>query len=319
MKVSELLAHNLGLVDLEVPAMLDWDPPAAMLTALAERTGVDLARLQAMTLAGWVPWLFDSLTVGAHQAQDVFDTYVWTNSVLLQPGEAGRHQVGRWKSWRGAWLSGPFLKRVCPMCARDPDRGEALVWTLPLMIGCVEHGCRLENTVDVNVAVTLGRPLPVVPVDEPVATMDRYTYEALTTGLVVLPGRTVHAGVWFRLLRSLLNELSQAATTLNTHGKTTLGRSGRPPAVPSVPASRCGARSNIWNGTPRKRCCAPPRPRWPWPSTGGSPPAASSVRHCVRSRTTPSTRATDGRRISRNWWTTSSSPLSMTATWLGIC
>jgi hypothetical protein len=32
----------------------------------------------------------------------------------------------------------------------------------------------------------------------------------------------VHAGVWFRLLRSLLNELSLATTTLNHHGRTTL-------------------------------------------------------------------------------------------------
>lgn len=222
MQVAELLGHNLGLVDLQIPAQLDWDPPAAMLAALAERTGVDLGQVRATTLAGWVPWLFDSLTVGLHQAQDVFDTYVHANPVLLEPGAAGKHQVHRWKAWRSVWLSGPILNRICPMCASDPDRGTALVWTLPLMIGCVEHGCRLENSVDVNVALAFDRPPPMVPVTEPVATMDRYTYDALTTGMVALPGRTVHAGVWFRLLRSLLNELSLATTTLNSHGRTTL-------------------------------------------------------------------------------------------------
>jgi hypothetical protein len=224
MQVSELLGHNLGLVDLQVPAMLDWDPPAAMLAALAERTGVDLAQLRAMTLAGWVPWLVDSLSVGLHQTQEVFDTYVRANSVLLEPGAAGRHQVYRWRGWRNVWLTGPILSRVCPMCARDANRGTPLIWTLPVMIGCVEHGCRLESISDVSVALTLGRPVPMEPVEEPVATMDRYTHEALTTGLVALPGRTVHAGVWFRLLRSLLDEVSLATTTLNLHGRTTVER-----------------------------------------------------------------------------------------------
>lgn len=43
----------------------------------------------------------------------------------------------------------------------------------------------------------------------------------LTTGEVSLPDRTVHAGVWFRLLRSLLDEVSLALTTRSTHGRTT--------------------------------------------------------------------------------------------------
>ncbi len=219
-QVPELLGHNLGLVDLDIPADLDRDPPPVMLAALAERTAVDLPRVRATTLAGWVPWLFDSLTVEPYQAQKVFDSYVHANSVLLDPGTAGRHLVHRWKSWRSPWLSKAVLDRVCPLCAKDLDRGTALVWRLPLMISCAEHGYRLENRSDLEVALALDRPPPMNPVDEPVATMDRYTYEALTTGAVALSGRTVHAGVWFRLLRSLLNELSLATTTLNLHGRT---------------------------------------------------------------------------------------------------
>ncbi|WNF25328.1 hypothetical protein RI138_00110 [Streptomyces sp. C11-1] len=51
---------------------------------------------------------------------------------------------------------------------------------------------------------------------------DRYTHQALTTGRVDLPGRAVHAGVWFRLLRSLLNEVSPATSSQGAHGKGTL-------------------------------------------------------------------------------------------------
>ncbi|MDQ0029045.1 hypothetical protein [Arthrobacter bambusae] len=38
--------------------------------------------------------------------------------------------------------------------------------------------------------------------------MDRLTHAALRTGVVTLPRRAVHAGVWFRLLRTLIDEIS---------------------------------------------------------------------------------------------------------------
>ena len=40
---------------------LDWDPPADVLAALGERTGAGLGELRRMTIAGWVPWLLDTL------------------------------------------------------------------------------------------------------------------------------------------------------------------------------------------------------------------------------------------------------------------
>ena len=61
--VKDLLTYNLDLLDLTVPADLDYDPPVAMLAALAERTDVELAGLRLMTLAGWAPWLVDTLYV----------------------------------------------------------------------------------------------------------------------------------------------------------------------------------------------------------------------------------------------------------------
>ena len=230
LSVKDLLTHNLDL--LNVPWDVDGDPPTGMLTALAERTGVGLAKLRTMTLAGWVPWLSDMWSVRPEDEQRLFDTYVRANSVLLAPGEAGQHLVDRWKSWAGPWLPIPkgWLRRVCPVCAADPDRGTALVWKLPLMVGCVEHGCWLENVQDVELSLALdGQPLAARPVDEPLATLDRYTHMALTTGRVELPGRSVHAGVWFRLLRSLLDEATGRDTarqllSLLTFGCRTLAR-----------------------------------------------------------------------------------------------
>jgi hypothetical protein len=227
LSVKDLLTRNLDLVDVN-PRLwdLDYETAAPVLAALAERTGIEPTRLTRMTLAGWAPWLFDSLSVRAHgeDEQGVFDTYVRANSVLLAPGEAGTHYVDRFKPWCGPWLPIPmgWRRRVCPVCTADPERGRSLMWKLPLMIGCVEHGCWLEHVTDVEIALLDGQPLTPRPVDEPLATLDRYTHDALTTGRVELPGRSVHIAVWFRLLRSLLDELSLATSTVRAHGRTAL-------------------------------------------------------------------------------------------------
>ena len=222
--VSELLTHNLGQPGLAVPADLDYDPPQGLLTALAERTGSGLAQLRMMTLAGWQPWLFDRLSLRPQDAQATFDSYVRANSVLLAPGEAGTNQV--WKRWAGPWLCDRQRRRACPACAADPARGRVLTWRLPLMTSCTDHGCRLQDARDVELpaAANAGQPPQLVQVTGPLAALDRYTCQALTTGQVTLPGRAVHAGVWFRLLRSLLDEVSLALTTRSSHGRATLQR-----------------------------------------------------------------------------------------------
>src|SRR5207302_197897 len=87
---------NLGpasaLADDPVAADLDWDPPAAVLTALDERTGAGPGELRRMTIAGCVPWLLDTRE---DCGQAACETYVRQPSVLLAPGEAGRRPCCR--------------------------------------------------------------------------------------------------------------------------------------------------------------------------------------------------------------------------------
>jgi hypothetical protein len=174
----------------------------------------------------------DTLYTRQWEAQETFDTYVRQNSVLLAPGEAGRSQVSGRTEWGGPWWPARPVRRLCPVCATDADPRRALVWQLPLTVGCHDHGCRLEDAREIGLAAVHGEKPQPVPVDEPLATLDRYTYQGLITGRVTLPGRAVHVGVWFRLLRSLLDEVSLALSTRTASARATLERiwqaTGRP-------------------------------------------------------------------------------------------
>jgi hypothetical protein len=229
--VRDLLRHNLGqasaLADDPAAADLDWDPPAAVLAALDERTGAGVGELRRMTIAGWVPWLLDTLDDGG---QEAFDTYVRQHSVLLAPGKAGRSAVPRWRPWLPERQARP-ARRICPVCAADPDRGTPLAARLPIMTSCAGHGVRLKPEPDVAFTALAGQ-VPPEPAAAHAAAMDRLTYQGLTTGLVTLPRRAVHAGVWFRLLRTLLDELSMPLSRVGARSGRTLDRiwraTGRP-------------------------------------------------------------------------------------------
>jgi hypothetical protein len=217
---SELLRHNLGPASTQLASTdaddLDWNPPTAVLVALAERTGVPPGRLRWMTIAGWVPWLLDTTEPSDDQA--AFDTYVRQHSVLLTPSEIKRREVHRWRPW----LPAQPMRRVCPTCSADPNHGTDLTAGVPIMLSCATHGCWLMPEVDVAFAALLNDPLPSEPVNSQVAALDRRTHEGMTTGVVTLPRRRVHVGVWFRLLRTLLNEVSIAPSEVGARSKNAL-------------------------------------------------------------------------------------------------
>jgi hypothetical protein len=206
----DLLRYNLGPASLDLGRRpvrdLDLAPPAGVLDALHERTGVPREQLREMTVAGWVPWLLDSLE--AVPDCSAFDTYVRSDSVLFALGEVTRHRPVT--GWR-AWLPAMPIQRACPACLTGPaPPGLPLVGQLPLTLSCPQHGCRLEH-LQGRVGARLfwhEKNVQVTDVPARVIAMDRLTHEGMTTGTVTLPGRSVHVGVWFRLLRTLIEELN---------------------------------------------------------------------------------------------------------------
>jgi len=98
--------------------------------------------------------------------------------------------------------------------------------------------------------------------------MDRRTHEGMSTGTVILPGRSgqpVHVGVWFRLLRTLIDELSTPISTVRASSRDDLNRiwqaSGHPP--------RAGL--SVW--------C--PYEKLDWPRQQGMLEAAATALHLV--------------------------------------
>lgn len=209
-------AHLLTGVDIAAHD-LDRHTPEPILTALARRGAVPAERLRQMTLAGWTPWLLDS----TDSAGCDFDTYVHQFSILLPADLAVGDRLRRtptddtWLPWVSAMAS-----RACPICI---DRLEStaditvrLLQQTSALSSCLDHRCRLEPCSILpghaifwdQVRFGLDERVPPVPVSAAVTELDRRTTAALRTGWVELrPGR-VHAAVWFRLLRTVVDEVS---------------------------------------------------------------------------------------------------------------
>ena len=208
MDMRDLLEHDLGHGQIDD---LDTAPPA-LLTMLSLRSGIKQDRLRCMTIAGWVPWLLDSLD---DRIPAALETYAFQFSVLLPKRNRKTRSITSWR----AWLPSQPVHRACPLCLDDPaDQAVLLAWKLPLMLSCPLHGCWLESYWGVPgrfLGWEYGNPTPRTA-SEAIAAMDRRTWQAMTMGFVELPRRRIHAGLWFRLLRTLLDELNTPLSQCGT-------------------------------------------------------------------------------------------------------
>jgi hypothetical protein len=202
MTVAELLDHELGCPGLSA-AELDVDPPAAVLETLATRTGFPVEEIRALSLVSWVPLLLD----GRDPVPGSYQSYVGEWSVLLPPAASALCDPAGWRPWlRPEPLPHVLACRAC--LGEGVEQFVLLPWQLPLMASCPSHGLMLEPAVIVpGVGVAweqdAGEEAPAV-----IRRMDARTWDALTSGGVDLPRRWVHAAVWFRLLRAVLDELN---------------------------------------------------------------------------------------------------------------
>ncbi len=83
------------------------------------------------------------------------------------------------------------------------------------------HGCWLESYWGIPGQIFGWKTTDSSPrmASKVITAMDRRTWQALTTGYVELPRRRVHTGVWFRLLRTLLDELNTPLSQCGVYAK----------------------------------------------------------------------------------------------------
>lgn len=211
MDMRDLLEHDLGHGQVDD---LDTAPPLSLLRALSQRSGIERDRLRCMSFDGWVPWLLGSLDDSVPSA---LETYAFQLSVLLPRRSRKTRSITRWR----AWLPGQPIRRACPLCLNDPaDQAILLAWKLPLMLSCPLHGCWLESYWGVPGRFLGWENANAAPhtASEAIAAMDRRPWQAMTMGFVELPRRRIHAGLWFRLLRTLLDELNTPISQCGTLG-----------------------------------------------------------------------------------------------------
>ena len=201
LSLEDLLAYDLGY-DIS-PHDLDLNPPHTLLKNIKERSKLSLDQIFHMTFKSWVPFIIDQLD----PASDTFSTYVGQYPVLLPTKAQPSRLLNNWRPW----LSHPPTIRGCQICIKSwPEIAFCLSWKLPVMVTCPFHGCRLQPCTSYSSNYVFWQEDQIMdkPVTKAVLKMDMRTWKALTDGKVELPCRSIHVGVWFRILRSLLNELS---------------------------------------------------------------------------------------------------------------
>ncbi len=237
LSIEDLIRYNLagpGLdhADQSVD-LLDVNAPAGILSSLAECTGVSLDRVREMTIAGWAPWLLDTLEPdpeeGNTTAGAAFNTYVQQNSVLLRPKERRSRQVHGWRAWLPMDPKRNPMCRACPTCVSTAPLGTVgftLVSQLPLTLTCPHHNSRLAPAFGGAgvLAGWEGQDMHAKAARDSVNRMDSRTHEGMLNGMVSLPRRSVHVGVWFRLLRTLLDELSTPVSALGVRSSRNIQR-----------------------------------------------------------------------------------------------
>jgi hypothetical protein len=194
---KELVEHDLGFQRRQRHRhWLDIDPPEKLLKAVAFRTGVPLERVQKTTIAGVRPFLYA-----------YFDRkFSGCNTVLTaRPNSPQHSQFLKWILRHE--LTNEFT--ACRLCLNTyPNAGVLLPWRIRIITSCPVHGIMLER-VRIAEETVQWRNDEAEEAPELVRQLDCRTWQALTTGHVCLAGSSVHAGLWFRILRTIWDELDR--------------------------------------------------------------------------------------------------------------
>lgn len=194
--------------------VLDDQPSEDFLGILSERTGVRRERVRAMTLAGYGALLMGvAATARDHNSAVLFTDYVCQFGSLAPTAPRRTTPVtGLGADWR-PWVCADLLNdhpRSCRRClAADRIPYTRIHWRAAWMASCPVHGEMLEPLYQgMQNPADFYRWAPARSALPEIIALDRLTLAAVMTGTVTLTsGDRVHAGVWLRGLRTLVDEM----------------------------------------------------------------------------------------------------------------
>ena len=194
---------------------LDGGRRPDLVTAFAGQTGVPLARVRTMTLAGYTPELIDTAEPAAGLFEADACRFGWFMPTARRT--APRPESSEpWVPWRADDLL-DVMPRCCPRClAEDVIPYVRLHWRLTWMASCPQHGEMLVPLFPWPSLRHLFREREPDRAEPDLLALDRVTLGAVTTGAAVLPagGGTVPGGAWLRALRTLIDELVRPVTAI---------------------------------------------------------------------------------------------------------
>jgi len=201
--------------------VLDDQPPDGLLCILSERTGVPHERVRAMTLAAYGALLMGvDATAPARNGAALFADYICQFGSLAPTAARRMAPVpGLGSSWR-PWICADLLDdrpRSCRRClASDRVPYTRIHWRAAWMASCPIHGEMLEPLYQwMEDPACSYEWAPARRATPEMIALDRMTLDAVTTGTVALPsGDRVHAGVWLRGLRTLVDEMFRSSGLL---------------------------------------------------------------------------------------------------------
>lgn len=213
---DDLLRHDLGFPALSAEE-LDKNPPPLLLERLAERSGISVKQLGTMTIQGWVPHLIDHL----EPDPDGYPAYMREHALLypiaLRPADTLHH----WVPWISAHRFNESV--ACRLCLKESSEPyRRLCWRMAWMMSCPRHGILLEERIVIAGRFFSETDKEPIPAPAEILALDRFTKQAIESGMVPLPSGLVPGGSWLRLLRTLLDELSQPITLIVSYRPTLL-------------------------------------------------------------------------------------------------
>src|SRR6266851_9551887 len=167
--------------------LLDRQPPMRLVHDLSVRTGVQPARIWAMTLAGYVPWMIDTLdTTDAaclHTYATQYQTLLQCHTPWMSKGLYNRKTDRYCLPWLGE--PDPSDHALCLACLRtDRDPHLRIFCQLHLMGSCPLHSCLLAIIPWPALSTVRDTDSPTEPADRDLLIVDELSLQAVTHGMV---------------------------------------------------------------------------------------------------------------------------------------